>query len=207
MRVVIAVSYIKGRECAREDSGVVFLTGDVVKVSRLLSGRVKWYDAEKGYGFVVPAEGGPDVMVHAAVVRAAGLSSLAEGQTVSLKVVRGDRGLQATEVVEVGAELDSAPPEEQPTGAQAARPTEIAAEAEPEGEFLPARVKWFNKQKGFGFLNVFGDPADVFVHMETLRRHGFQDLQPGEAICVRLVQGPRGQMAGELCRWEEVVHS
>ncbi|MEM6742639.1 MAG: cold-shock protein [Pseudomonadota bacterium] len=162
---------------------------------------MKWYDPDKGYGFVIPSEGGPDVMVHAACVRAAGLNSLGEGQGVSLTVVRGDRGLQATELVAVTD--DDAPPE--PRGE--ARPTEIAAEVAPVGDFIAARVKWFNKQKGFGFLNVFGDPADVFVHMETLRRHGFQDLQPGEAICVRLVQGPRGNMAGELCRWEDVVHS
>ncbi len=178
------------------------LTGEVVKVSRFVTGRVKWYDAEKGYGFVVPNEGGPDVMVHAACVRAAGMSSLDEGAVVSLTVVRGDRGLQATELVSV-SEAEEEPASE----TKEARPTEIAAEAEPEGEFLPARVKWFNKQKGFGFLNVFGDPADVFVHMETLRRHGFQDLQPGEALCVRLVAGPRGQMAGEICRWEEVVRT
>jgi CspA family cold shock protein len=184
------------------------LTGDVVKVSRFMTGRVKWYDADKGYGFVVPSEGGPDVMVHAAVVRAAGLNALEEGQTVSLTVVRGERGLQATEVVNV-AEREASEPSDQPTETVAgpARPTEIAAAAAPEGDFKPARVKWFNKQKGFGFLNVFGDPADVFVHMETLRRHGFQDLQPGEAVCVRLVQGPRGNMAGELCRWEDVVHT
>ena len=175
------------------------MTGEIVKVSRFMTGRVKWYDAEKGYGFVVPSDGGPDVMVHAACVRAAGLNSLEEGATVSLTVVRGDRGLQATEVVSVEAPEDDAGVERE------ARPTEIAAEAEPETEFLPARVKWFDKQKGFGFLNVFGDPADVFVHMETLRRHGFQDLQPGEAVCVRLVKGPRGEMAGEICRWEEVV--
>lgn len=199
----MSVSYIERREDARADSWGACLTGEVVKVSRFVTGRVKWYDAEKGYGFVVPSEGGPDVMVHAAVVRAAGLASLVEGQTVSLTVVRGDRGLQATEVVGVGeVEPEEDPETDAPHGV---RPTEIAAEAEPEGEFLAARVKWFNKQKGFGFLNVFGDPADVFVHMETLRRHGFQDLQPGEAVCVRLVQGPRGNMAGELCRWEEVV--
>lgn len=170
-------------------------------MSRYTTGRVKWYDADKGYGFVVPDEGGPDVMVHAACVRAAGLSSLEEGATVSLNVVKGDRGLQATELVSVEAADD------RDSKSKEARPTEIAAEAEPDGDFQPARVKWFNKQKGFGFLNVFGDPADVFVHMETLRRHGFQDLQPGEAVCVRLVEGPRGQMAGEICRWEEVVRT
>ena len=181
------------------------MTGEVVKVSRFVTGRVKWYDADKGYGFVVPSEGGPDVMVHAACVRAAGLSSLDEGATVSLTVVRGDRGLQATEVLSVASRAADAAEEEDDDASKEARPTEIVAEAEPEGEFLPARVKWFNKQKGFGFLNVFGDPADVFVHMETLRRHGFQDLQPGEALSVRLVSGPRGNMAGEICRWEEIV--
>ncbi len=173
------------------------MTGEVLKVSRLVTGRVKWYDADKGYGFVIPAEGGPDVMVHAACVRASGLAALEEGAEVSLTVVRGDRGLQATEIVSVSAQPK--------TEVEAVRPTEIALGAEPEGDFLPARVKWFNKQKGFGFLNVFGSADDIFVHMETLRRFGFQDLQPGEALCVRLVKGPRGAMAGELCRWEEVV--
>lgn len=196
------MTYIKPLGNAVSESGVRYLTGEVVKVSRLVTGRVKWYDAEKGYGFVVPTEGGPDVMVHAACVRAAGLTALEEGVNVSLTVVRGDRGLQATEVVaitETGGEDEDE--------SRQVRPTEIAAESEPQGEFLPARVKWFNKQKGFGFLNVFGDPADVFVHMETLRRHGFQDLQPGEALCVRLVSGPRGAMAGDICRWEEVVRT
>ena len=195
------MTYIELSGKIRSESGVYILTGEVIKVSRFVTGKVKWYDAEKGYGFVVPVEGGPDVMVHAACVRAAGLTHLEEGAKVSLTVVRGDRGLQATEVVG----MTEAEEVEETSESKEARPTEIAAEAEPQGEFLAARVKWFNKQKGFGFLNVFGDPADVFVHMETLRRHGFQDLQPGEALCVRLVEGPRGAMAGEICRWEEVV--
>ena len=165
-------------------------------MSRLVAGRVKWYDADKGYGFVIPAEGGPDVMVHAACVRASGMATLDEGAAISLTVIRGDRGLQATEIVSITAQPAPEP--------EAARPTEIALGAEPEGEFLPARVKWFNKQKGFGFLNVFGSSDDIFVHMETLRRYGFQDLLPGEALCVRLVTGPRGAMAGELCLWEDL---
>ena len=174
------------------------LTGEVVKVSRLVSGRVKWYDADKGYGFVTTAEGGPDVMVHAQCVRAAGLSRLEEGATVSMVAIRTERGFQATELVSVAG------PEEE-AEERSDRPTEIAARAEPEGDFLPARVKWFNKQKGFGFVNVFKSSEDIFVHMETLRRFGIADLQPGEAVCVRLVKGPRGEMAGEICRWEDLT--
>lgn len=174
------------------------MTGEVVKVSRLVTGRVKWYDAEKGYGFVTPADGGPDVMVHAQCVRAAGLSGLEEGGVVSMIVIRTERGCQATELVNVTAPTEG---EEQ----RRDRPTEIAARARPEGDFLPARVKWFNKQKGFGFVNVFRSSEDIFVHMETLRRFGISDLVPGEAVCVRLVTGPRGAMAGEICRWEDLV--
>lgn len=175
------------------------LTGEVVKVSRLVTGRVKWYDAEKGYGFVAPSDGGADVMVHAQCVRAAGLAGLEEGGVVSMIVIRTERGFQATELVNVA----SAPEADEEDRHD--RPTEIAARATPEGEFLPARVKWFNKQKGFGFVNVFRNPEDIFVHMETLRRFGIADLQPGEAVCVRLVTGPRGAMAGEICRWEDLA--
>ncbi|MGG7568307.1 cold-shock protein [Rhodovulum sp. DZ06] len=163
-----------------------------------MSGRVKWYDADKGYGFVTTADGGPDVMIHAQCVRAAGLAKLDEGSSVSMVAIRTERGFQATELVSI----DQAEEESQE---RSDRPTEIAAKNEPEGDFLPARVKWFNKQKGFGFVNVFRRPDDIFVHMETLRRFGIADLQPGEAICVRLVKGPRGAMAGEICRWEDLA--
>ena len=66
----------------------------------------------------------------------------------------------------------------------------------------PARVKWFDKAKGFGFANVFGRPEDVFIHIEVLRQSGFADLQPGEAICLRILEGKRGRMAVQVVSWD-----
>mmetsp|Transcript_22710 Transcript_22710/g.37488 ORF Transcript_22710/g.37488 Transcript_22710/m.37488 type:complete len:106 (-) Transcript_22710:791-1108(-) len=69
----------------------------------------------------------------------------------------------------------------------------------------PGRVKWFDKGKGFGFANVFGHSADVFLHVEVLRRSGLSDLQPGEALAMRVIDGKRGQMAAEVLAWEAAL--
>jgi len=72
-------------------------------------------------------------------------------------------------------------------------------------EIEPARVKWFDKAKGFGFANVFSDPEDVFVHVDVLRRSGLANLQAGEAIGIRLFQGERGRMAIDVVTWDSVT--
>ncbi|MDG1168802.1 MAG: cold shock domain-containing protein, partial [Sulfitobacter sp.] len=66
---------------------------------------------------------------------------------------------------------------------------------------------WFDKAKGFGFANIFGRPEDVFLHIEILRQSGLADLQPGEALAVRVIEGKRGAMAVEVQAWETVFHS
>lgn len=164
----------------------------------LLDGRVKWYDPVKGYGFVVPDDGGPDVMVHASCVRASGRVSLPEGARVRLTGVSGARGLHAEELLD----LEEPEPEDRSRTAQPTRPTEFLGPETVSGPLEPARVKWFDKQKGFGFVNVFGNPEDIFVHMETVRRSGFQDLSSGEGMAVRTFRGPRGLMVAELRLWE-----
>ena len=68
---------------------------------------------------------------------------------------------------------------------------------------VPARVKWFDKSKGFGFANMFRSNTDIFLHMEVLRQSGFSDLQSGEAIVIQIVDGPRGKMAGAIYAWDE----
>ena len=165
----------------------------------VVTGQVKWYDAVKGYGFVVPNSGGSDVMVHASCVRAFGKVALTEGADITLVAIAGPRGMQAESIVEVvepeGSHLVQG-------FAEDVRPTEFLGPEVEAGPLQPARVKWFDKQKGFGFVNVFGNPEDVFVHMETVRRCGFQDLSSGEGMAIRTFRGPRGLMVAELRLWE-----
>lgn len=169
-----------------------------------ITGKVKWYDSVKGYGFVVPDGGGADVMVHASCVRSFGRVALPEGATVRLTVGMGARGMHAQEILE----LDEAEAEDEAFASddKASRPTDFLVGPDAvNGPLEPARVKWFDKQKGFGFVNVFGNAEDIFVHMETVRRCGFQDLASGEGMAVRTFRGPRGLMVAELRLWEAGV--
>lgn len=160
-----------------------------------IHGRVKWFDPGKGFGFIVADEGGADILLHANVLRNYGQNSVADGAGISVKVQMTQRGVQAVEVLSIE------PPQGVtfPLGDEDApsTPEEIA-----QLPLEPARVKWFDKAKGFGFANVFGRPEDVFIHIEVLRVSGFADLQAGEAICLRIIEGKRGRMAMQVVSWE-----
>ena len=163
-----------------------------------LSGIVKWFDPVKGFGFVVADTGGPDILLHVNVLRNFGQSSVADGARIDLCVQKTERGIQAVSVSAIH------PPE----GAHTAALADIEgldAEIVSATPLEPARVKWFDKSKGFGFANVFGKREDVFVHVEVLRQSGLSDLQPGEALAMRVINGKRGQMAAEVLAWETVL--
>lgn len=166
--------------------------------TRTVHGRVKWFDPVKGFGFVLADEGGPDILLHANVLRNFGQSSVADRAGVLLEVQKTDRGEQAVEVLEIE------PPEDIETSGLADL-DDIDPEVIRSAPLEPARVKWFDKGKGFGFANTFGREEDVFVHVEVLRRSGLADLQPGEALAIRVIEGKRGRMATEVCGWETAV--
>lgn len=160
-------------------------------------GSVKWFDPTKGFGFVVTDSGGPDILLHVNALRNFGQSSVCDRAVVEVSVQQTQRGLQAVEVFEIVPPLPEGDAE--------------MGEAETfEAEVLalplePGRVKWFDKVKGFGFANVFGRSEDVFIHMEALRRSGFADLQPGEAVGLRITDGERGRMAIMIAPWEAAL--
>lgn len=162
---------------------------------RIVRGRVKWFDPAKGFGFVISDEGGPDILLHANVLRNYGQSSVADAAAVEIEVQETARGVQATEVLAIS-------PPEGTESSPILDETQQMLESEELPDLEPSRVKWFDKAKGFGFANVFGSSEDIFIHIEVLRRSGLADLQPGEAVALRVVQGRRGRMAMAVMPWE-----
>ena len=160
---------------------------------------MKWFDPTKGFGFVVANSGGPDILLHANVLRNFGQSSIADSAGVEVMVQRTARGDQAVEVLHIE------PPA--PVEGEAPEAQGIVEQIDYSVPLEPARVKWFDKSKGFGFANVFSRPEDVFLHVEVLRRSGLAELQPGEAVALRVIDGKRGRMATQVASWETALKS
>ena len=164
----------------------------------VIVGRVKWFDATRGFGFLVSEQVDGDVLLHFSVLREHGRRSVPEGAVIECIPVRLDRGLQAKKVLSI--DVSTALPQPVRSSMPAAERADRKALAEAAGEFESVEVKWFNRVRGYGFLKrpdeVGGE--DVFVHMETVRVSHLPELQPGQHLEARIAPSGKGLTAVEL---------
>ncbi len=164
------------------------------------AGRVKWFDATRGFGFVVDEQLAGDVLIHFSVLKGHDRRSLPEGATVDGVAARQERGFQALTISTIDLSTALPIPPRSLHGSTIRSDRAVLVEAA--GAYEPVEVKWFNRVKGYGFLvradSAEPTPEDIFVHMETVRVAGLADLLPLQRIEARIAAGSKGLTAVEI---------
>ena len=155
-----------------------------------VQGVVKWFNPDKGFGFVELSDGSGDAFLHGSVLTQSSISAVQPGETLEVRVGPGHKGPHVTEVVSVD------PSTATPMGSQrsSAQATTLNGPSVEE----TGTVKWFNADKGYGFIAPNGGGRDVFVHVSALERSGIEGLSEGQQVVVDVVEGRKGQEAARV---------
>src|ERR1700722_3610130 len=154
---------------------------------RRIDAKVKWFNASKGFGFVTMADGSPDAFLPMAILRRAGYDDVREGASITCDVGAGAKGPLVTSVLSIDLSTAVAP------SFGADRRGGAGASSTLEGA-----VKWFEPDKGYGFISPDGGGKDVFIHITALRRSGLDGLTPGQRVRVEVIDGRKGLEADQI---------
>jgi CspA family cold shock protein len=154
-----------------------------------IESKVKWYNPEKGYGFLVPEDETTDIFMHFSVLDAAGCRRVEEGDSIVCDIGPGKRGRQVLRVLEVkfAARDHRFAPALLGPRAPSFDPDTL--------EDVEGEVKWFNPSKGFGFIYPDDGGRDIFLHASVLRAAGYESLEPGVRVVIKVSSSERGREA------------
>lgn len=165
----------------------------------IVDATVKWFNPEKGFGFVELSDQSGDAFLHVAVLEATGRKSVLPGATLRVRVGQGQKGPQVVEVQDVDESTASAaaPASRRGPGQFGARPPRGAPDLST-AVSMAGTVKWYNPDKGFGFVAIGDGGKDVFVHASVLHRSGLTNLAEGQRVTMQVVEGAKGREAASI---------
>jgi cold shock protein len=150
--------------------------------------KVKWFNASKGFGFVTLSDGSQDAFLPMAILRRAGYEDVREGASIICEVSAGAKGPLVTTVLNVDNSTAVSPQNAGGIDRHGPRPSQT----------MEGAVKWFEPEKGYGFISPDGGGKDVFIHITALRRSGVTALGPGQRVRVEVVDGKKGLEADRI---------
>ena len=162
------------------------LTPEDAPPAHRVEAKVKWFNASKGFGFVTMADGSPDAFLPMAILRRAGYEDVREGASITCEVGAGAKGPLVTNVLNI--DLSTAVAPGLGVDRRGTRPSST----------MEGAVKWFEPDKGYGFVSPDGGGKDVFIHITALRRSGLDSLMPGQRVRVEVVDGRKGLEADHI---------
>src|SRR6516162_2792647 len=158
-----------------------------------VSAKVKWYNPDKRYGFVVLSDGSGDAFLHATALAGMGIRTLQPGETLALRVAPTERGLLVTEVITVDSSTAAPPRVSRTRGRPSSDRQSLDASVQEMGT-----VKWYNAAKGFGFIVRDSGGNDVFLHASVLERAGITSLSEGQRVFIGIAEGRKGPEAASI---------